>query len=458
MRWISALVLAGCAVQPATGNNRTGGGADGGGDAGADGGQPAVDGGDGPVEAAGQDGADGQDGASCWAAVGDMNGDEVQDSWDCVWAAICPGPVAEVEDADGDGDGDLDDCRELLRGPAGGDGAQGAAGQDGAVGEQGDQGEQGGQGEQGDHGAQGEQGEQGEQGPQGDPGPQGPPGEGGGGDGGDGGDLSPGADVDGDGVVNAEDNCVFSPNDGQSDIDLDGLGDDCDPDRDGDGHANAADCEPDDGDVFPGADIPDICNGLDDDCDEEVDEGFVEGDCDTGELGVCAAGQLLCVNGIELCDQLVQASDELCDHLDNDCDGQDDEDDGQGECAEQPIDDYTGGGQTIYKFAARPLPPANEVPMANTWYQRICEDAGMRPVCCDWTRWGGVGGNHDARNYNAVPLDQGHYRCNVSSGIMGLTGWDNIITFHNPDRDQRGVCERGCTLSGQPIHPICIDE
>ena len=69
-----------------------------------------------------------------------------------------------------------------------------------------------------------------------------------------------------------------------------------------------------------------------------------------------------------------------------------------------------------------------------------------------------MGGNYDARNYNAVPLDQGHYRCNVSSGIMGLTGWDNIITFHNPDRDQRGVCERGCTLSGQPIHPICIDE
>ncbi len=166
----------------------------------------------------------------------------------------------------------------------------------------------------------------------------------------------------------------------------------------------------------------------------------------------------VCVNGVDVCAQLEEPSDEVCDRRDNDCDGDVDEDDGQGECAEQPVDTYTGGGQTIYKLAARPLPPANEIPMANTWYQGICEDAGMRPVCCDWDRWGGAGGNYDARGYNAVPLDANHYGCNVSSGIMRLTNWNNIITFHNADRDQRGVCERGCTLTGADIFPICIDE
>ena len=141
------------------------------------------------------------------------------------------------------------------------------------------------------------------------------------------GELGPGGDLDGDGVVNAEDNCVWAANDGQTDGDLDGLGDSCDPDRDGDGFANDEDCGPDDPAVFPGADIPDdTCNGLDDDCDELVDEDWVSADCDTGVAGVCSAGDLACVNGVELCDQRVQAADgEECNGLDDDCDGDTDE-------------------------------------------------------------------------------------------------------------------------------------
>jgi hypothetical protein len=55
-------------------------------------------------------------------------------------------------------------------------------------------------------------------------------------------------DQDVDGVPDLQDNCAASGNPGQTDIDSDGLGDGCDPDRDGDARANEADCDP--GDVL----------------------------------------------------------------------------------------------------------------------------------------------------------------------------------------------------------------
>ncbi len=302
----------------------------------------------------------GTDGADCWDGTGDQDGDGDLDSWDCVWAAICPGVAAEVEDADGDGDADLDDCRALLQGAAGAPGSDGEPGDDGTAGEPGQDGQDGTPGEPGadcwtDLGDQDGDGDEDSwdcvwaavcpgavaEVPDADgDGDQdlddcrellrGPPGQDGGGDGG---DLGPGGDVDADGVVNADDNCVFSPNDDQTDVDLDGLGDPCDPDRDGDGFPNGDDCWPDDPALYPDARPDDTCNGFDDDCNGEVDEEYVVTGCDTGLDGVCAEGLLECLNGVAACVQQVRRGDEVCDGLDNDCDDSVDENDGQGECA-----------------------------------------------------------------------------------------------------------------------------
>ncbi len=57
-------------------------------------------------------------------------------------------------------------------------------------------------------------------------------------------DAGPNGDLDGDGVVNASDNCLGTPNSSQSDADHDGIGDACDPDQlddDHDGVSNAHD-------------------------------------------------------------------------------------------------------------------------------------------------------------------------------------------------------------------------
>ena len=86
-----------------------------------------------------------------------------------------------------------------------------------------------------------------------------------------------------------------------------------------------------DGEVDEGRD--EVCNGADDDCDDEVDERLDEGgdpevgaDCATGQLGVCAAGRKACEVGELRCVPLAEAAAaEVCDDLDNDCDGQTDE-------------------------------------------------------------------------------------------------------------------------------------
>jgi hypothetical protein len=73
----------------------------------------------------------------------------------------------------------------------------------------------------------------------------------------------------------------------------------------------------------PGAPQPETCNGLDDDCDGVVDNGNPGGNaaCHTGHLGICAAGTTACSGGQLVCNQTNQPRAETCNGLDDDCDG-----------------------------------------------------------------------------------------------------------------------------------------
>jgi len=71
------------------------------------------------------------------------------------------------------------------------------------------------------------------------------------------------------------------------------------------------------------------CNGFDDDCDGDIDEGAqgVGQPCDTGLPGLCSKGIQNCEDGSLKCNPNVQPGqyNEVCDGKDNDCDGQEDE-------------------------------------------------------------------------------------------------------------------------------------
>jgi hypothetical protein len=62
------------------------------------------------------------------------------------------------------------------------------------------------------------------------------------------------------------------------------------------------------------------CNNKDDDCNGTTDD-IAQSPCSTGKPGVCAQGTNQCSMGVQFCHQDNQPSDEVCDGLDNNCDG-----------------------------------------------------------------------------------------------------------------------------------------
>ena len=86
------------------------------------------------------------------------------------------------------------------------------------------------------------------------------------------------ADDDSDGLPDLNDNCPTTYNPAQADYDSDNEGDSCDPDDDNDLVADGEDCEPFNHLVYPGA--VEQCDGQDNDCNGETDEGFPDFDLD----------------------------------------------------------------------------------------------------------------------------------------------------------------------------------
>ena len=141
------------------------------------------------------------------------------------------------------------------------------------------------------------------------------------------------ADRDHDGWCDDEDFCPDTPDLLNNDSDSDGVGDVCDDDDDNDGVLDANDCGPRNRFIYPGA--PEDCtNGLDDDCDGQIDEGArdwyrdADGDGfgDPGNVASDCTAPAGYVGNADDCDDtranVYPGANGPCDDgLDNDCDG-----------------------------------------------------------------------------------------------------------------------------------------
>ncbi len=155
-------------------------------------------------------------------------------------------------------------------------------------------------------------------------------------------------DMDGDGALNAadcapmdpqvfpgnsekcngaDDNCDGKTDEGYKDTDGDGIADCVDNDLDGDGVSNVQDCSPTDGGVFQGN--VEICDGKDQNCNKKIDEGFADtdkdgiADCVDPDIdgdGVANAEDCSPTNA-----KVYPGQTEICDGLDDNCDGKTDE-------------------------------------------------------------------------------------------------------------------------------------
>ncbi|MBI5537560.1 MAG: hypothetical protein HY898_32860 [Deltaproteobacteria bacterium] len=66
-----------------------------------------------------------------------------------------------------------------------------------------------------------------------------------------------------------------------------------------------------------------VCDGKDNDCDGTIDNNTTDtgGSCNTGNEGICAAGTETCEASVKVCKQNLQPKTETCNGLDDDCNG-----------------------------------------------------------------------------------------------------------------------------------------
>jgi hypothetical protein len=142
---------------------------------------------------------------------------------------------------------------------------------------------------------------------------------------------------------------------GNTEILCNGFDENCNGNGDDDQNADGdpvsfcnGDCDETSSAIYPGA--SEICDGLDNDCDSQIDEGFPLNEICYAGTGEClSSGSFICsTTGDVACNAVPGLPTlEICDGLDNDCNGLTDESDTDGDgilvCQDQCLDEDATG-------------------------------------------------------------------------------------------------------------------
>jgi len=190
------------------------------------------------------------------------------------------------------------------------------------------------------------------------------------------------------------------------------------------------------GDVTP---TTETCDGLDNDCDNQTDEGDPGGggSCATGLQGVCVAGTQHCVNGNVVCQQNVQPSSELCNGLDDDCDGSTDENDPQGGGSCNTGQSGICGPGTEHCINAQLVCQQNQQPGAE-----ICD--GLDNDCDGPIDEGDPGGGAACNTGLQGVCADGLTQCSGGNIVCNQTTQSSTEVCDTVDNDCDGQTDEGC--------------